>query len=531
MSPSHAALALAAALLTWTPPASSQPVVPGFTVETWATVPGPEQLAFDAAGNLYTGRGVPGGAGNETQKIHRIPADGGVGVEYGQDPIDDPDAVLVDEDGSISATPGAVLVAGRDTATSNGKIVAILPGDESVVPVLAPTALLSNPNVLARGRDGLVITDLDPGIPFMKVLELAPPGPPTTLVDSPSGPIDVEIDATDRMFVAHADGLIRVYDADGALVDGDYAGDVGANAYLAFGPGGAFGTDLYATRRTTGELTRIASDGTQTVFGTGFPTGVDLQDIEFGPDGALYVASFTAGEVLRIAPDPALDSYLCYKARPTKGAPRFESRDVTLADAFETRETQVVKPKALCNPADQDGGGIGSPDAHFESYQIKSSEKHEKVASVAVANALGSLVLATVKEDRLLVPSAKVLATSRRAVPIPGVDHFKCYKAKTAKGAAKFPKGVQVTLADQFGPEAGRTFDVKAPKHLCLPVDKDGEGIDDPSTLLVCYKAKPAKGQPKHLKRSGVTTFNQFGSEELDTVKEDELCVPSSLQD
>jgi hypothetical protein len=69
---------------------------------------------------------------------------------------------------------------------------------------------------------------------------------------------------------------------------------------------------------------------------------------------------------------------------------------------------------------------------------------------------------------------------------------------------------------------------VKKPKHLCLPVDKNGEGIDDPSTLLVCYKAKPARGQPKHAKRTGVTTVNQFGSEQLDTVKEDELCVPSS---
>lgn len=186
MGPSRAArsfaAAAAAAVLVWSTPGSSQPVVPGFTVELWATVPGPEQLAFDAAGNLYTGRGVPGGVGNETLKIHRIPAGGGAGVEYGMDPIDDPDAVLVDEDGSISGTAGAVLVAGRDTATSNGKVVAVLP-DESVVPVVAPTAVLSNPNVLARGRDGLVITDFDPTPPgFMKVAEFAPPAlrPPSS---------------------------------------------------------------------------------------------------------------------------------------------------------------------------------------------------------------------------------------------------------------------------------------------------------------------------------------------------------------
>jgi hypothetical protein len=59
--PSRAVRPLAAlvAVLTFAPRASAQPVVPGFTVETWATVAGPEQLAFDAAGNLYTGRGLP----------------------------------------------------------------------------------------------------------------------------------------------------------------------------------------------------------------------------------------------------------------------------------------------------------------------------------------------------------------------------------------------------------------------------------------------------------------------------------------
>jgi hypothetical protein len=527
LRPLAAARPLVALVLLAAPPAFPEPVVPGFSVEGFAAVPGPEQLAFDAAGNLYTGRGVPGGVGNESQKIHRVPAGGGVGTEYGNDAIDDPDAVLVDEDGSISGSAGAVLVAGRDTATSDGKVVAILP-DESVVPVVGPTAALSNPNVLARGRDGLVISDSDPGIPFLKLVEYAPPGPPTTLVDSPSAPADVEVDAAYRMFVAHADGLIRVYDADGALVDGDYAGDVGASAYLALGPGGAFGTDLYATRRATGELLRIAPDGTHSVVGSGFPTGSDWQDIEFGPDGALYTSLFTAGEVLRIAPAPALDSFLCYKARPTKGSARFEPRDVTLADAFESRETEVLKPKALCNPSDRDGAGIGDETAHFESYQIRSSEKHEKVPSIAVVNSLGSLTLATVKEDRLLVPSAKLLPVSRRAVVIPELDHFKCYKAKVAKGTPKLPKGVQVTLADQFDPKSARTFDVKKPKHLCLPVDKNGEGIKNPDGHLLCYQVTIPRGQPKHVARVGVHVGDQFGGEQLNTIKEEELCVPST---
>ena len=224
---------------------------------------------------------------------------------------------------------------------------------------------------------------------------------------------------------------------------------------------------------------------------------------------------------------PTDDAYLCYKAKPTKQGDGFEPPpDLTLVDAFETRETNVVKPKALCNPADIGGEGIGDATTHLESYQIQSSEKHEKVKGFAVANAFGSLTLDTVKEDRLLVPSAKGLAEPPGPLGKNSVDHCKCYKAKPTKGSPKFQK-LQVTVADQFDGTA-RTFDVKKPTHLCLPVDKNGEGIQHPDSLRVCYKVKPAKKQPKHAKRTGVFLGNQFGTEQLDTVKEDELCVPSS---
>lgn len=224
---------------------------------------------------------------------------------------------------------------------------------------------------------------------------------------------------------------------------------------------------------------------------------------------------------------PSDDAFLCYKAKPTKRGDAFEPPpDLALADAFETRETDVVKPKALCTPADVGGEGIGDATTHLESYQIKSSEKHEKVKGFAVANAFGSLALDTAKEDRLLVPSATGPTEPPGPLGETAVDHFKCYEAKPAKGSPKFQK-LQVTVADSFD-GVPRTFDVKKPKHLCLPVDKNGEGIQRPGSLRVCYKAKPAKKQPKHAKRTGVFVGNQLGTEQLDTVKEDELCVPSS---
>jgi hypothetical protein len=58
-------------------------------------------------------------------------------------------------------------------------------------------------------------------------------------------------------------------------------------------------------------------------------------------------------------------------------------------------------------------------------------------------------------------------------------------------------------------------------------VEKNGEEKKNPDTHLMCYQAKPAVGQPKHVKVLGIHVNNQFGPEQLDTIKEEEFCVPS----
>jgi len=78
-------------------------------------------------------------------------------------------------------------------------------------------------------------------------------------------------------------------------------------------------------------------------------------------------------------------------------------------------------------------------------------------------------------------------------------------------------------------------------------VNKNGEGIKNEAAHLMCYQAKPASGEPKHEKVLGIHVNNlsaclpervrsqsgnaqagQFGSEQVDTIKEDELCVPAT---
>jgi hypothetical protein len=73
---------------------------------------------------------------------------------------------------------------------------------------------------------------------------------------------------------------------------------------------------------------------------------------------------------------PGADAFLCYKAKPTKKGDAFEApADLNLTDAFETRETDVVKPRALCNPADVGGEGTGDSATHLEATR-SNSEKH-----------------------------------------------------------------------------------------------------------------------------------------------------------
>jgi hypothetical protein len=283
-----------------------------------------------------------------------------------------------------------------------------------------------------------------------------------------------------------------------------------------------------------------------------------------------------------------LDDFLCYKV---KAEEKFEEQVVRLDDQFDTEKFfDVKKPERLCNPADKNGGGINTPEAHLKGYQIKLAKtsppqlKHETRTNILVENQFGKIFVDTSKPDRLLVPTAKDPDKPLDELdPVP-IDHFKCYKVKVKKNICEdnpnigcktdddctdaaaagpcslgFPKDLQAQVADQFTDPA-KLFDLKKPSRLCTPVDKNLEGIKDPVTHLMCYQVKPVKKvcasgapqnkngackkeedcggtkdetgfcieQPKHKGRIGIHVNNQFGAEILETKKEDELCVPSS---
>ena len=188
--------------------------------------------------------------------------------------------------------------------------------------------------------------------------------------------------------------------------------------------------------------------------------------------------------------------------------------------------------KLLCPPADKNGEGITDDVTHLASYTIKAlsgTPRFVRRTNLRIDNQFGTLHVDAYKRDLLLVPTNKNLT-----VPAPpvvngsiNVDHYKCYKVKTTAGTARFTV-TTVNVADQFtSPGPAKVFVLKKIKHLCTPVDKNGEGIKTADAHLACYQAKPASGQPKHVRRTGVNTANQFGTVVLGTIKESELCIPS----
>ena len=264
--------------------------VPGFTVETYASVSDPVKLSFAPNGDLYVGRDLSGSGGTNADpaRIHRVLAGGSVVEEFGTS-IDDPDAVLFDAIGLIAPSANSVLV-GAQLSAFEGAIYSIASGG-SVTTVFGPTLVFLNPtDMLFDGTSRMVFTDHN-----NQDVKVTTGGTPTTLFSISSRTIGLAYDPnTDRLYTSGLDGTIRAHLSDGTLIDATF----GAGRAIAVAPGFGFGTDLYAADKDTGELVRIDSTGNSTVMGTGF---VSVNDLAFGPDGALYASEFDNDRILRIA--------------------------------------------------------------------------------------------------------------------------------------------------------------------------------------------------------------------------------------
>lgn len=276
--------------------ALAQPFVTNRTTSVYAVVPDPVTLSFGADGALYVGRdaGGSGGSSGAAVKIHRVAPGGGTVTEFGDTAISDPDALIVDLIGAVSGTPGAVLVGGVHNDGSTGKIVKIAP-DGTVTTLFGPSATWWNPSNFAFDLSGrLLLTEVNNG------RVLATTGDTPTILFTLAGAQYLAVDALGRIAVSTSSGSqLLLYTSDGALTNANFAA-VKAGSPVVRGPGGEWGTDLYAVA-PNGNLIRIGLDGTTTVVGGRFlmASGAVFYGIAFGPDGALYASDFEADRIYR----------------------------------------------------------------------------------------------------------------------------------------------------------------------------------------------------------------------------------------
>ena len=289
-------LLLALALTLPLAGALAQPFVTNHTTSIYALVPDPLALSFGADGALYVGRDASGSGGSSgaAVKIHRVAPGGAPVTEFGDTAISDPDALIVDLAGAVSGTPGAVLVGGVHDNGSTGKIVKIAP-DGAVTTLFAPSATWWNPSDFAFDPSGrLLITEINNG------RVLATTGGTPTILFTLANAHRLAVDALGRIVVSTSSGTqLRLYTSEGALSNANFAA-VKASSPVVRGPGGEWGTDLYAIA-PNGNLIRIGLDGATNVVGGRFlmASGTALPGLAFGPDGALYASDFEADRIYR----------------------------------------------------------------------------------------------------------------------------------------------------------------------------------------------------------------------------------------
>jgi cysteine-rich repeat protein len=106
-----------------------------------------------------------------------------------------------------------------------------------------------------------------------------------------------------------------------------------------------------------------------------------------------------------------------------------------------------------------------------------------------------------------------------------GLDHYQCYQIKERVKTNKF-QPVTVSLADQF-----ETIDeslVKKPRFICNPVDKNGEGIADPTAHQVCYTNRDDRSAVGKFAKRTIEVSNQFGLQRLIVQRPNHVCLPAA---
>jgi hypothetical protein len=214
------------------------------------------------------------------------------------------------------------------------------------------------------------------------------------------------------------------------------------------------------------------------------------------------------------------DDALCYRVRATT---RFTKRfGLPLADQFGGQLYDVIGLRTVCNAADVDGNGVADPNDHATIYRMRPTPGQPPFATrtLTLQNAIGTLTLNVSKPNLLVLPAAF------GSTPPSGGAAYTCYKTQVAMGAPHFA-AVTVTVADAF--TATKSLVLTRPTVLCAASSVNGGPVENPAALLLCYGARPAPAQPKHVRVNGLKVADAFGQMTVNTRKETDVCVPTTI--
>lgn len=100
------------------------------------------------------------------------------------------------------------------------------------------------------------------------------------------------------------------------------------------------------------------------------------------------------------------------------------------------------------------------------------------------------------------------------------LDHYKCYQGKDLKN----PKFIKQTVNTTDQIATNQAVEVKKLKFVCTPVDKNGEGINNPNAHLACYQLKAPTLAP----RPSVEVSTQFQTSRFQFKKGKLICLPAT---
>jgi len=209
---------------------------------------------------------------------------------------------------------------------------------------------------------------------------------------------------------------------------------------------------------------------------------------------------------------------LCYEVDQVN-VPR--RTGVAIADELGGGIFDVRRMKRLCTPVDKNGEDPNAPlePEHLTGYEIRQTDgRFPTVRDQTVINQFGTQTIDIGRPVLLLVPTAKSLV-GPPAPLAPPIDHYQC---RRVRGSRTRVSGLD--LIDQLDTYVA---DVKRPYRLCSPADKNGSGIQDPASHLLCYRirtnpTRPAIAGPLYIN-------NQFDELDIAVTGTRELCLPTTL--